>query len=124
MSLENEHHLIDVNARLRQRAIALEGHLWRIAMEVQAAGISHRPGLSDAWWTDPVLRGLSERQAEIVRRVVRGERVATIARELFVSESTVRNHLSAIYRKVGVHSQSELLARLMSGAADDEQLRA
>ena len=124
MSLENEHHLVDLNARLRERATALEGHLWRIAMEVQAANIGHRPGLSDAWWNDPALRGLSERQAEIVRRGVRGERAATIARDLFVSESTVRNHLSAIYRKVGVHSQSELIARLMSGAADEEQLRA
>jgi DNA-binding CsgD family transcriptional regulator len=27
----------------------------------------------------------------------------------------VRNHLSAIYKRVGVHSQSELLARLIPG---------
>jgi DNA-binding CsgD family transcriptional regulator len=31
-----------------------------------------------------------------------------------VSQSTVRNHLSSIFRKVGVHSQSELLRRLRS----------
>jgi DNA-binding NarL/FixJ family response regulator len=34
---------------------------------------------------------------------------------LFLSQSTVRNHLSTIYRKVGVHSQSELLSRLVGG---------
>ena len=51
--------------------------------------------------------------SEVLRRLTRGERVAGIARDLFVSQSTVRNHLSAIYRRLGVHSQSELLARLM-----------
>ena len=33
-----------------------------------------------------------------------------IARELFVSESTVRNHLSVIYDRMGVGSQAELIA--------------
>jgi DNA-binding NarL/FixJ family response regulator len=62
-----------------------------------------------------VLRGLSERQSEILRRLISGERVPAMARSLFLSESTVRNHLSAIYRKVGVHSQSELMRRLIGG---------
>jgi PAS domain S-box-containing protein len=67
------------------------------------------------WAPEPALpRDLSRRQLEILRRLVRGERVPTIARELSVSQSTVRNHLSAIYRSLGVHSQSELLARLMA----------
>jgi DNA-binding NarL/FixJ family response regulator len=67
------------------------------------------------WAPEPALPGdLSRRQLEILRRLVRGERVPTIARELSVSQSTVRNHLSAIYRSLGVHSQSELLARLMA----------
>jgi DNA-binding CsgD family transcriptional regulator len=95
------------------RASRLEDHLWRIAVEVRAAGINDpaRPG--QRWWADPALRDLSPRQSEILRRLARGERISAIARELFVSQSTVRNHLSAIYRRVGVHSQSELLTRLM-----------
>jgi DNA-binding CsgD family transcriptional regulator len=32
-----------------------------------------------------------------------------MAREMFLSTSTVRNHLGAIYRKFGVRSQVELL---------------
>jgi DNA-binding CsgD family transcriptional regulator len=35
-----------------------------------------------------------------------------IARALFLSESTVRNHLTSVYRKFGVGSQHELLSRL------------
>jgi PAS domain S-box-containing protein len=95
------------------RATRLEGHLWRIAVEAQAAGINDSLSSSWRWSDDPALRGLSRRQSEILRRLTRGERIAGIAGDLFVSQSTVRNHLAAIYRKVGVHSQSELLAWVM-----------
>jgi PAS domain S-box-containing protein len=95
------------------RASRLEGHLWRIAVEVQDAGVSELSATGQGWLANPALRGLSRRQSEILRRLIRGQRVSAIASELFVSQSTVRNHLSAIYRRFGVHSQAELLARLM-----------
>jgi len=103
------------------RALRLEGHLWRIALEVQAAGLGGQPGQHEAWWADPAIAGLSERQSEILRRVVRGERAQDIARELVVAESTIRNHLSAIYRKFGVHSQAALMLRLMPRDQDEAQ---
>ena len=96
-----------------QRAARLEDHLWRIALEVAAAGIGDAPATTEMWWGDPALRELSRRQLEILRRLLKGERVPTIARDLYLSQSTVRNHLSAIYRRLGVHSQAELLARLL-----------
>ena len=86
-----------------ERAASLEDHLWRIALEVAAAGIGNAPAATETWWSDPSLRDLSRRQLEILRRLLRGERVPTIARDLFLSQSTVRNHLSAIYRRLGVH---------------------
>ena len=55
----------------------------------------------------------STRQWEILTRLIRGERVKDIAKDLFLSTSTVRNHLTAIYRKFGVRSQAELLATLL-----------
>jgi DNA-binding CsgD family transcriptional regulator len=97
-----------------QRAARLEDHLWRIALEITAAGIGDAPS-SGEMWADPALRELSPRQLEILRRLLRGERVPTIARDLFISPSTVRNHLAAIYRRLGVHSQAEVLARLLPG---------
>ena len=39
-----------------------------------------------------------------------------IARSMYLSQSTVRNHLTAVYRKFGVHSQRELLELLTSTA--------
>ena len=59
----------------------------------------------------------SSRQWEILTRLVRGERVEEIAADLYLSPSTVRNHLAAIYKKFGVHSQTQLLAKFL-GAPD------
>ena len=55
----------------------------------------------------------STRQWEILTRILRGKRVAEIAADLYLSPSTVRNHLAAIYKKFGVHSQTELVATLL-----------
>lgn len=52
---------------------------------------------------------LSSRERQIVLRLVGGDRVPLIARDLFLSQSTVRNQLSAAYRKLGVSSQQELI---------------
>ena len=61
---------------------------------------------------DRALAGLSARQVEIVTRLLHGERVPQIARAMFLSPSTVRNHLTAVFRKFGVHSQVELISVL------------
>lgn len=62
--------------------------------------------------------GLSERERDILHGLLVGKRTATMAREFFLSEHTVRNHLKHIYRKVGVHSLGELRETLMPIADD------
>jgi two-component system response regulator DesR len=52
---------------------------------------------------------LSEREIEILRLAKRGLRNPQIAQALHISAGTVRNHLSAVYRKLGVHSRHEAL---------------
>ena len=64
---------------------------------------------------------LSARQIAILSRVIKGERIPEIANYMFLSPSTVRNHLSAIYRKFGVHSQAELLATILRAQSRDAQ---
>lgn len=63
---------------------------------------------------------LTPRQVEILKRLLAGDRVPRIARDLYISQSTVRNHLSLIYRRFGVHSQDELLhvLRVRQGERD------
>ena len=55
-----------------------------------------------------IFESLSLREQEILRLVVEGKRVSTMAERLFLSEHTIRNHLKHVYRKMGVHSASEL----------------
>ena len=62
--------------------------------------------------TGPELTDLTTRQWEILARMAQGQRVSTIADELYISRSTVRNHLAAIFRRFGVHNQAELVEKL------------
>ena len=50
----------------------------------------------------------------MLARLMAGSRVGIIAEELFIAPNTVRNHLKAIYRKVDVSSQSELIELVRS----------
>jgi PAS domain S-box-containing protein len=95
------------------RIVELEHHMQRIATQLRAAGVTELGALPDLTRWDQ-LDELSPRQADILTRLLSGERVATIAAQLYLSPTTVRNHLTAIFRKFGVHSQGELLALLRS----------
>ncbi len=53
---------------------------------------------------------LTERERDILRLAQRGLPNPQIAQALHLSPGTVRNHLSAVYRKLGVHSRYEALA--------------
>ncbi len=51
--------------------------------------------------------GLTDREAEVIRRVASGRSNRDIAEELGLSARTVQKHLERAYRKLGVSSRSE-----------------
>jgi DNA-binding NarL/FixJ family response regulator len=51
--------------------------------------------------------GLTGREIEILRCVARGQSNKTIARELWVTEQTVKFHLSNVYRKLSLSNRTE-----------------
>lgn len=53
--------------------------------------------------------GLTPREREVIRYLARGRNAAYIQEKLVVSPHTVRSHMYNIYRKLGVHSQQELI---------------
>ncbi len=57
----------------------------------------------------PGLSRLTTRELEIVTQLLDGERAPAIATKLFLSQSTVRNHLASVFAKIGVTSQQALL---------------
>jgi len=84
---------------------------WSETRGVDVFGVSHDlAGLAAAV---PGLAGLSSRELDVLTRLVAGYRVPAIARALFISRSTVRSHLSSIFRKLGVESQQELIDLLV-----------
>lgn len=96
------------------RVAELEKHLRRIAQEVRASGVIEAARTIPDPARFPQLRSLSAREWDVLNRLLGGERVPTIAKEMYLSQSAVRNHLSELFRKFGVHSQPELLALLRS----------
>ncbi len=50
---------------------------------------------------------LTQRQKEVFLLLLEGYKVKNIASKLFISESTVKNHISAIYDEMGVKNKTE-----------------
>jgi DNA-binding CsgD family transcriptional regulator len=95
---------------LQATTSVMEGRLGQIADVLRDAGVvklNMHPGLP------PDLAGkiadMSRRELEVLQLLLSSRRVSSIARELSISAYTVRNHLRAVFRKLDVHSQTELL---------------
>jgi DNA-binding NarL/FixJ family response regulator len=94
--------------------------LWRDAEVPAVAGVPQKPAdgrtaaLAPVPLDDPgdvqeaeVPNPLTPRELEILRWVAEGHTNARIARKLWVTEQTVKFHLSNIYRKLGVQNRTE-----------------
>ena len=55
-------------------------------------------------WSPP---RLTDRELEVLRLVARGKSNREIARDLFISENTVKNHVRNILEKLQLHSRME-----------------
>ena len=55
------------------------------------------------------LARLTGRERQVLELLCRGVRSAAVAEELGVSGNTVRNYVSSLYKKLGVHSRAELI---------------
>ena len=58
--------------------------------------------------------GLTQRELEVTRAISRGLGTAEIASHLFLSQHTVRDHVKAVFEKVGVSSRGELVAKVFA----------
>jgi DNA-binding NarL/FixJ family response regulator len=60
-----------------------------------------------------MLDALTFREKEIVSLVEKGQSYKQMSDQLFVTTYTINYHLKNIYKKLNIHSKSELLSRLM-----------
>jgi DNA-binding CsgD family transcriptional regulator len=66
---------------------------------------------------------LTDREQQITALIARGAGTAEIADELYLSAHTVRDHVKAIFAKVGVTSRGELVAKLFAEYYEPVHLR-
>lgn len=58
---------------------------------------------------------LSDRQKEILEKLVNGKSYQTIAAELFISVETVRTHIKKMYKLLHVNNKTEAIKQYMMG---------
>ena len=54
---------------------------------------------------------LTEREKEILNLLIKGNSYKEIAAGIYISVETLNSHIKNIYRKLNVHSRSELAAK-------------
>lgn len=125
-----EYHLLDVSAGVAESAmcsIAVIVLVW-LNIDIVKGGYPHpeefgtakeqriapRHGAS---WKAKVnyaaqVYSLSPRQKEVLLLLARGRNAHYIMNELCVSNATVKSHVYSVYRKMGVHTQQELIDKI------------
>jgi DNA-binding NarL/FixJ family response regulator len=81
------------------------------AIHLASRGLHVLPSIQDAPTPSPGPDALTPRESEVVELLQMGKTNAEIANDLHVSVETVRSHARRIYRKLGVKTRRELLAR-------------
>lgn len=93
----------------------LAGSLNRIAGELQTLSLfAGSQNVGQVPWDHPDIALVTPREREILAELLAGRRVPAIAKELFISPHTVRNHLKSMYRKLDVPDQAALIERIKS----------
>ena len=80
---------------------------------VAAAGGETGPASRDSW-------NMTNREHEIMELLADGRNNTAIAKELFISPSTLKNHITRIFDKLGVTSRSEAIVLWLKGADSQE----
>jgi DNA-binding NarL/FixJ family response regulator len=73
--------------------------------------LRERTSAADTAGGDPSRLGLTAREQEVLRGLVRGLSYKLVARDLEIGVETVRSHIRSIYRKLQVHTATEAVAR-------------
>ena len=106
--------LLGVTLELRRVRVVQVVYYFGLLVVVLGYAVQHlfRPSGTP----DPVLTqefvdrfGISNREREIVSMIMQGYPNRTIGERLFISDRTVKNHISSIYRKTGAVNKVQLL---------------
>ncbi len=113
MSADQRHETI--RAALHAGAVGylpktLTGDEMVAALQQVVAGGRYEPAIFGNATDSAALTGLSPRQTSVLALLLEGASNKLIARELDITESTVKTHLAAIFTCFGVNSRTQVLA--------------
>jgi len=107
----------------RAMGLGAEGYVVKTASTEELMTALHAVGAGEPYLSPAVARQvmhlagpksgtqfLTERELEILHLLARGSRPAEVGSQLFVSIKTVKNHLTSIYSKLGVHTGTQAVA--------------
>jgi len=89
--------------------LILAGGVYIPAIAVNASPLAPESPSVSTESLEEGINSLSQRQLEVLRRAVQGKSNKVIARELFIAEGTVKAHLSAAFRALGVSNRTNLV---------------
>lgn len=101
---------------LRQIAdVVLQGGVWvgESLMQRLLTGVAHRPAPAVA--SQDWVEKLTAREQQVARAVAAGKSNKQIARELEITERTVKAHVSAVLEKLGVSDRLQLALLVSAG---------
>ena len=91
------------------RRLGAQPWVERTAAELRAAGAIHREPIADP-------DELSPQEIRVAMAVAEGATNKEVAAKLFLSPKTIEFHLGRVYRKLGIHSRTELARLAAEGA--------
>jgi DNA-binding NarL/FixJ family response regulator len=64
--------------------------------------------------TSSALRGLTERELEVLQELATGCSNAAVAKNLYMSERAVEKHVGSVFQKLGLANESDVNRRVMA----------
>ena len=112
---------LGIAPELRRVRIEQVGYYVAVLAVVLVYAVKHlfRPsGATDVLPTEEFLerRGISNRERDIIAMIVQGYPNRIIGERLFISDRTVKNHISSIYRKTGAVNKVQLMNMVRNNA--------
>jgi DNA-binding NarL/FixJ family response regulator len=92
------------------RQVETEVLLGRVQSLLGGDGATHEISKMNPLQSDSPLKVLTPRELEVLRFIARGESSKGIAKQLFISTTTARNHTQKILAKLGLHTKLEAVA--------------
>lgn len=102
MGMLKEYNLILENAQ-NQTAVTLSD---MTAIEIEGRFTPEQVAIVFSTWEE--IKDLTKREKEILSHILYGKKRKDIASELFITDSSVRNHTTSIFKKLKVESRDDL----------------